>query len=165
MRTCLAILLCLALLAACGEEEYGTGTTAGPGAGAYTGLLIDAQRPPDQLPMKTPVEKWQVVDPSGAVIFDNDSIPPAVRSIAPEWEWQRGKTDPGSYFTCRRWLGTNPYIVKIVKDDYPMDENKKIVSATWTVDEATAAELRGLPNLQALLKRGNVMILVGKQGQ
>jgi hypothetical protein len=163
VRTHLVVLPCLLVLfgtLACGGDEYGPGPEGGGGQQAFTGILVDAQRPPDKLPMKKTLDKWQVTDMAGNVIFSNADIPKS--SKAPSWEWRRAKTQE---LTARFWLGTNPYVVKVIEDDYPMDENNKILSATWKVGDATAAELREMPNLKDLLKRQMLMFLIGKQGQ
>ena len=159
----LALIPLLAI--ACGGDPYSTPTGAGGGAtggggggggGAYTGILLNVQRPPSQVPFKGTLDEWKVVDASGTVLFAKKDVP----DTAPGHYWTTKKGDTTG-LTCRRWLGTNPLELKIVKDDYSQDYKK----CTYTISDADAAEVRGISNMSELLRRQQLVILVGKVGQ
>ena len=160
----LALIPLLAI--ACGGDPYatptGTGgggggaTPAGGGGGAITGILLNVQRSPSQTPFKGTLDEWKVVDSTGSVLFASKDVP----STAPGhyWTWKRSDV---TGITCRRWLGTNPLELKMVKDDYSQDYKK----CTYTINDADAAEVRNLSSMRDLLQKQKLVILVGKVGQ
>jgi hypothetical protein len=154
----LSALLCVLVLAilACGGEPTYTSTKKKKSSKpqGYTGLLLNFQRPPTEVPLKKTLNKWKVVDSSGDVIFSKDDIPASSKQEV--WEWRRSEA-----VKKRFWLGDNPYEVRMTKDEY--GEGYK--EGTFYVSDATAADLRNMPNLQKLLRMANVVVLVGKEGQ
>jgi len=159
----LALIPLLAI--ACGGDPYSTPTGTGGGAtggggggggGAYTGILLNVQRPPSQVPFKGTLDEWKVVDASGTVLFASTDVP----NTAPGYPWSVRRSE-ATGLTCRRNLGLNYLELKMVKDDYSQDYKK----CTYTISDADAAEVRGLSNMSELLRRQQLVILVGKVGQ
>jgi hypothetical protein len=162
----LVVGLCLLSFAACGGDPYAVpaGTQSagnvGGGSGAVTGLLLNVQRPPDQVPFKGTLDEWKVVDPLGNPIFSRADTPPVGSVVGVTWEWKR--EEALNWSNKKAKLGDNFYEIRMVRDEYGPEPIK---TGAWYVSDATAAELRNMPNLKELLKRAKLIILVGKQGQ
>ena len=152
-------------LVACGGDPYsssgggGTQPADSGGGGAVTGLLLNVQRPPDQIPLKKTLDEFTVADPTGQPIFTQADLPPPTSVIGAAWAWK--KSDALGFSNQKSKLGDNYYEIRMVRDEF----NEEATKGTFYVSDATAAELRSMPNLKALLKRARIVILVGKQGQ
>ena len=136
--------------------------TAGGGGGGgvpVTGLLLNVQRPPDQVPFKSTLDEWKVVDPGGKLIFSHTDTPPPESMLGVVWHWRRDQVL--SWSMKKTKLGENFYEIRMTRDEFSEDFRK----GTFFVSDATAAELRNMSNLKALLERARLIILVGKQGQ
>ncbi len=156
--------LLVTTLVACGGDPYSSQSgsqpaTGGGGGGAVTGLLLNVQRPPDQTPFKGVLDEFKVVDPIGNPIFTQADLPPLTSPVGATWAWK--KEDALSWSNRKSKLGDNFYTILMIRDEFSEDYKK----GTFYVNDATAAELRGMPNLKQLLKRAKIVILVGKQGQ
>jgi hypothetical protein len=154
------VLFAIPVLFACGGEQYTTVPAAGPAAGAvagaYTGILVNAQRPASETPLSV-FEVWQVVNEGGEILFTNaDAGNHPTKGIA--WEWKIAKTRE---LSATNWLGRNPYTVRVVRTEVAEDQK----SCRFVVDDVTTAEFRAIPNSRELLKKDNLMILVGKIGE
>lgn len=162
----LLLALLLTTLVACGNDPYSNPSgnqpaAGGGGGGAVTGLLLNVQRPPDQVPFMgvKGLQEWQVVDSGGTPIFTQADLPPLTSGIGAVWTWKRAEAMDFSNRVPK--LGKNYYEILMTRDEFNEDYTK----ATFYVNDATAAELRAMPNLRALLKQAKLIVLVGKQGQ
>jgi hypothetical protein len=161
----LLLSISLFALVACGDDPYSSQpstnqpTTVGGGGGAYTGILLNVQRPPNQVPFLGTLDEFKVCDPMGTPIFTQADLPALTSGIGAKWTWKIAETQ--DFSTRKSKLGDNPYEIRMTRDEFSEDEKK----GTYYVSDATAVELRNMGNLKALLKRARLVILVGKQGQ
>ncbi len=154
------VLFAITVLLACGGDQYTSipagAPAAGAAGGAFTGILVNAQRPPTETPLSV-FETWQVVNEAGEILFTNaDAGNHPTKGIA--WEWKIAKTRE---LSATNWLGRNPYTVRALRTEVAEDQK----SCRFIVDDVTTAETRAIPNLRELLKKDNLMILVGKIGE
>jgi hypothetical protein len=155
----------LLVLAACGDQQYSaqpaTGQPGGGGGGAtmpVTGLLLNVQRPPDQIPLKKTLEEWKVADSRGVEIFSHHDVP-SVGAAAVVWAWKIA--DATSWTNKKTKLGENHYEIRMARDEF----NEEYTKGVFYVSDVTAAELRDMGNLKQLLQYGKLVLLVGKQGE
>jgi hypothetical protein len=153
-------------LVACGGDPYSSSgggnqpaAGGGGGGGAVTGLLLNVQRPPDQTPFKSTLDEFTVADPLGNPIFSQADLPPPTSPVGAVWTWKRA--DAMSFSNRKPKLGDNFYEIRMTRDEFSEDFKK----GTFYVSDATAAELRNMPNLKNLLKQAKLIVLVGKQGE
>ena len=145
----------LLLISACGEEQYSTDPGVTPQAtGPVTGILINAQVPPDQVKLST-FDNWRVADIAGNVLFESSAVTAAPMGIP--WEWKYAKA---TGWDGKAFLGGNFIEVKVSRNAVSEDQK----SCDFYVDDASAAELRGLSNLGELVRRAKFIILVGHVG-
>jgi len=156
--------LLVLLVAGCdggGMKPAGEGGDAGP-SGPVTGLLIVAQTfDGDTVDMahKT-VVTWNIVDQSGSKIIGKDQIDPAfLNAKGMIYEWHRTKATTGKNL----WLGKNYKEIQIAEVKLTGDEKKQ--TATLVVDGENAAALRAIPNLDDLVRKCQMVFLLGKIGQ
>jgi hypothetical protein len=147
-------------LAACGGEQYQAAPAAGPSAptGACTGLLINAQEAGRKVHAGA-LETWTVVDEGRNKIFGSDDI-------LAEYQARKGVMFGKRYAEAVAegrglHLGKNFYEVQVMKCEYDEATWKK---AVYMVSDATAAEIRAIPNLGALVQRANIVLLMGLVG-
>lgn len=158
--------LLMTTLVACGGDPYGSqpGTQpaaggGGGGGGPVTGLLLNVQRPPDQLPFRGVLDEFTVADPLGNPIFTQADLPAATSGRGAAWAYQRA--DAVGFSNKNSKLGANFYEIRMNRFELSEDQKKAILY----VSDATAAELRNMANLKQLLKGARLVILVGKQGE
>jgi len=157
--------LLMTTIVACGGDPYGSQSGTQPAAGggggsggAVTGLLLNLQRPPEQVPISV-LEEFQVVDPLGNPIFSQADLPPATSVVGAAWSYKRA--DAVGFSNKKSKLGENFYEIPMYRFEISDDQTKGMIY----VSDATAAELRNMANLKQLLKRARIVILVGKQGE
>jgi hypothetical protein len=156
--------LLLTTLVACGGDPYSSSpgnqpAVGGGSVGPVTGLLLNMQRPPDQVPFKGVLDEFQVCDPLGTPILTQADLPPPTRPVGAAWSWK--KAHALSWSNQKSKLGDNFYEIRMVRDEFSEDQKK----GTIYVSDATAAELRNMANLKQLLRQAKLVILVGKQGE
>ena len=149
------------LFSACGEEQYSTDPNVTPqaGGGPITGILINAQVPPDQVKLSA-FEDWRIADMAGNVIFEMKQVTNSSRGIT----WSSQYADATGFSTTRgstSVLGGNFAEVTVVRTAVSEDQK----SCDFYLGDADAARLRGLPDLNALVRRGKFIILVGRLGE
>jgi hypothetical protein len=160
MQKSFVVLALLAvLLSACGGDPYQPTTRTPAKPTEYTGILLNCQRPPTLTPFKSTLDTWKVVDPAGNTLFSSEDVPKSSMR-ATEWAWKRSQIE-GSRIPHRA-LGANPFEIKMTKDEYSDDYK----SGTFYVSDATAADIRNkMAKVMQLLKRWQIVILVGKMGE
>lgn len=165
--TLIAALFVLAvMLPACDDGGYPDANTRMTPSGPATGILLNAQNSEgDTVDAAHPTTVgWSVVDAAGNAIFSNTDVVSTQKGIA--YEFKRAKATNEQRFR----LGSNPKEIRIssfarVPAGKTEDGKQELEKFQFVVDDATAAELRGMSNLMDLVKRANVVILLGKIGE
>jgi hypothetical protein len=148
------------IVASCGDER--APSTSGGNLGPVTGLLINAQRPEGMIPIRGTFESWKVVDSSGTPIFsDSDISPDFKQQLGVAWNWKRAVILEETKATGSQ-LQKNPLELLVMETIISGEEQE---AATFTLGDASAAEVRALPNLSELISQCRIAILVGKAGE
>jgi hypothetical protein len=149
----------LLVFVACGQQ-YEAAPTVAPSTtgGAYTGLLINAQEPGRKVHAGA-LETWSVVDEGRNKIFGSGDI-------LGEFRDRKGVMFGKKYADAVRegrglHLGKNFYEIRVMKCEYDETTWK---TAVYIVNDATAAELRAIPNINSLVQRANIVLLMGQVG-
>jgi hypothetical protein len=164
-RYSLVVGLAVLALVAAGCDGGSSMKPAGSGGkkvgGPVTGLLIVAQTPEGEsvdVAHETVVD-WKLVDSLGTRIFGKSDINPSfLKQKGVKYEWHRAKALEGSSM----WLGKNYLEVPVSNVNLTGEEKKQ--TAVLTVSGATAEELKALPNLDTLVSRCMIVMLLGKIG-
>jgi len=131
-------------------------------SGPVTGLLIVAQTVEGgtvDMAHKT-VVTWNIVDQSGGKIIGKDQIDAAfLKQKGMIYEWHRERALSGKSL----WLGKNHREIRVAEVKLTGDEKSQ--TATLVVDGANAAALRDIPNLADLVRKCQMVFLLGKIGQ
>jgi hypothetical protein len=154
--------LLLVLVAGCDDGGYQkAGSQKQAAGGPVTGILIVAQTIEGEsvdLAHDT-VKTWNVVDSAGQKIFGKDQIGAEFLKLkGVKYDWHRSKILEGS----SQWLGKNYKEIHVTPK---VSGAEKSQTVAYVVTPEGAAELRAIANLDTLVKRCNLAILLGKIGQ